>query len=384
MPRTRLDWFGTWSTLAVAFALWAVPWCAAQEIEWRFDYNTARKEAIRTNRPILIDFGTESCTWCKRLDVTTFRDPAVASLLNERFVPLKIDAERDAPLAAALRVRNYPTIVLALADGKIMEFQEGYLEGPQLTEKLRGVLASQADPEWMLRDYDAASKAVSAADYARALGLLKHLVEDGGQRPVQTKARGLLSDLEQQAAGQFARARQQVDRGQTTEAVATFTDLVRLYPGTQAAREGGQMLVSLGGSGDAKGPQRTTRARELLAQAREEFRTQQYFACLTHCESLQTGYADLAEAAEAGQLAGEIKNNPEWLKLAADSLSDQLGGVYLAMADGWVKKGQPQQAIACLERLVQTLPGTRQAEEAQARLAQLQATVPARAVGFPK
>jgi thioredoxin-like negative regulator of GroEL len=365
-------------------ALWAVPWCAAQEVEWRLDYNTARREASQKGRPILIDFGTESCTWCKRLDVTTFRDPAVAALLNDRFVPLKIDAERDAPLAAALHVRNYPTIVLALADGKIMEFQEGYLEGPQLAEKLRGVLASQAEPEWMLRDYDTAAKAVSAADYARAVGLLKRVLEDGGQRPVQAKARGLLADLEQQAAGQLGRARQMVDHGQTPEASAALAELVRLYPGTQAAREGSQMLTTLGGPGDAKGPPRAARARELLAQAQEEYRTQQYSACLTHCEALQTGYADLAEGAEAGQLAGEIKNNPEWLKLAADSLSDQLGGVYLAMADGWVKKGQPQQAIACLERLIKTLPGSRQADEAQARLAQIQATVPAQAVDFHK
>jgi uncharacterized protein YyaL (SSP411 family) len=384
MARTRLDRFGAWSTLAVALALWAVPRCAAQEVEWRLDYNSARREASQKNRPILIDFGTETCTWCKRLDVTTFRDPAVASLLNEKFVPLKIDAERDAPLAAALHVRNYPTIVLALADGKIMEFQEGYLEGPQLAEKLRGVLSSQTDPEWMLRDYDVASKAVTAGDYARALGLLKRMVEDGGQRPVQAKARGLLADLEQQAAGQLGRARQMADHGQTTEAAEAINQLMRTYPGTQAAREGGVMLTSLGGSGDSRGQQRTTRARDLLAQAREEYRTQQYSACLTHCEALQTGYADLAEGAEAEKLAGEIKSNPEWLKLAADTLSDQLGGVYLAMADGWVKKGQPQQAIATLERIIRTLPGTRQAEEAQARLTQIQGSVPAQAVDFHK
>jgi hypothetical protein len=35
-------------------------------------------------------------------------------------------------------------------------------------------------------------------------------------------------------------------------------------------------------------------------------------------------------------------------------------------------KGQPQQAIQCLQRLVQSLPGSRHAEIAQVRLASLQ------------
>src|SRR5262249_31747890 len=158
-PRTRLGRLAARYALALAVALGAVPWCQAQDVEWRLDYNAARKEATQKNRPVLIDFGTESCTWCKRLDMTTFRDSAVITQLNDKFVPLRIDAERDAPLAQALHIRNYPTLVLALADGKIVEFQEGYLEAPQLVEKLRGVLASQNDLEWMTRDYEAAAKA---------------------------------------------------------------------------------------------------------------------------------------------------------------------------------------------------------------------------------
>src|SRR5437773_2256835 len=86
---------------------------AAQEVEWRRDYNQARGEATASGKPILIDFGTENCYWCKQLDATTFRDPKITGLLRERFVALKIDAHRDAPLAEALRVQAYPTLVLA-------------------------------------------------------------------------------------------------------------------------------------------------------------------------------------------------------------------------------------------------------------------------------
>ena len=38
----------------------------------------------------------------------------------------------------------------------------------------------------------------------------------------------------------------------------------------------------------------------------------------------------------------------------------------------WLKKGQPQQAVLCLEKVVQTLPGTRMSEVAQLCLSQIQ------------
>ena len=65
-----------------------------QEVQWRHDYTQARREAVEKNRPLLVDVGTENCYWCKQLDLRTFRDPAIAAVLNARFIPLKIDAQQ--------------------------------------------------------------------------------------------------------------------------------------------------------------------------------------------------------------------------------------------------------------------------------------------------
>src|SRR5438067_13820048 len=86
---------------------------SAAEVQWRTDYNLARKEALTKNRPLLLDFGTPQCFWCQRLDVTTFRDPQVVDVLNEQFIPLKVEAARDPRLTEALRIQSYPTLVLA-------------------------------------------------------------------------------------------------------------------------------------------------------------------------------------------------------------------------------------------------------------------------------
>ena len=70
-------------------------------------------------------------------------------------------------------------------------------------------------------------------------------------------------------------------------------------------------------------------------------------------------------------LLAEIKNNPEWMKQACDTLSDRLGTLYISLAESWLKKGQPHQAELYLEKVVQAFPGTPQAETAVNRLSQI-------------
>jgi thioredoxin-related protein len=357
----------------------------AEDVDWRTDYNAARKEAAEKGRPILLDFGYEGCTFCRKLDVTTFRDPEVIKRLNAGFVALRIDIEKDPRhLAEQLGLQKYPTVVFATPEGHVLGSIEGYQEPGPFQANLDRVLDLLANPDWMKRDYEAAGQAVAASDYARAIALLKSVVLDGKERPVQLKAKQLLQDLEQQAAGRLGRARQLADKGQTTEAIDAATELVRVYAGSQAAIEGGQMLTALARKPEIKDGSRSPRARELLAEAREDFRTQQYLLCLHRCDVLATTFGDQPEAAEAAQLAGEIRNNPERLRQAADAAGEQLGAMYLALAEACLRRGQPQQAILWLERVVQALPNTRQADVAQMRLAQIQGQPATRAVDFKK
>jgi tetratricopeptide (TPR) repeat protein len=237
---------------------------------------------------------------------------------------------------------------------------------------LQRVLAGLSNPEWMQRDYLDASKAIAAADYARGIALLKSIVEDGLNRPVQAKSRELLKDLEQQAAGKLARAKQLDEKGQTTEAINTVSELLRLYAGTQAAVEAGQLLSNLAAKPTVTDDVRGRQARALLAQAREDYRTQQYLCCLDRCEVLRTIYADLPEGSEAVQLAAEIKNNPEWLQKACETATERVSALYLSLAETLIRKGQPQQASLYLEKVVQAFPGTRYAETAQVRLSAIQ------------
>lgn len=361
----------------------AGPLGAAETVKWRTDYNAARKEANERGVPLFLDIGTEDCYHCRRLDSTTFRDPAIVRLLNERFVPLKVDAHREPALAQALRIQAYPTLVLAGNDGKILGMLEGYLEAGRLSEHLTRAL-STATPDWMARDFQEATRSINSADYARAVSLLKGIVEDGKDRPVQGKAREVLDEIEQQAQGRLARARTLEDKGQSLEAVDTLTDLLSRYAGTQAASSGAKVLTSLADKPEIRQHQRFGRSQELLAQAREDFRAERYLRCLDHCEILTTTYKDTPAGVEAAQLAGEVRNSPERMAKVCDSMNERLAQMYVVLADSWLKKGNSAEATACLEKVVKLCPGTPHAEGAQSRIVQIRSKTPTTPVQFTK
>jgi thioredoxin-like negative regulator of GroEL len=362
--------------LGLLIAAGAAP--AGDAVQWRADYNAARKEAADRGLPLLLCIGSEDCMYCVKMEATTFKDPAVALLVNGQFVPLKVDATREPALAQALKVQVYPTTVLASPDGKIHAFLQGYVSSEQLTDHAKRAVLATTTPDWVARDLEAAGRAVASSDFTRGVSLLKGIVSDAKDSPAKTKAKQLLVEVEQQAADRLARATGLEDKGETTAAAEALSDLMRRYAGTAAANDAASRLA---GHAD-KLRVRSDRSRDLLAQARDDFRGGRLADCLDRCEQVTARYADLPEAADAVALASQVKADPDRLAKACDQLNERTAATYLALADAWQKKGQPKEAMACLEKVSRIAPGSRQAEAADLRLAKIKNETDALQAGF--
>lgn len=63
------------------------------------------EEAVELNKTkpkkIVVDVYTDWCGWCKRMDKSTFSDPAVMAYLAENFYPVKFNAEQKADIQFA-------------------------------------------------------------------------------------------------------------------------------------------------------------------------------------------------------------------------------------------------------------------------------------------
>lgn len=128
---------GTFVVLLVAlFCFMSID---AFAINWRYNLSEALKTAKSRQKPIMVDFYTEWCGWCKKLDSDTYTDSAVKKLAEE-FICVKLDGDKERDLVRKYNISGYPTIIFLNPDGTVVKQVVGY-EGPaDFAKTMKGVL----------------------------------------------------------------------------------------------------------------------------------------------------------------------------------------------------------------------------------------------------
>ena len=96
------------------------------DIAWQPDIAQAQTFALRVHRPLMLEFHTQGCEWCAKMEAETFSDPRVVEL-SRRFVCIRLDGEMEPTLAAQYGIHEYPTTVFAAEDGRVLGKQSGYV-----------------------------------------------------------------------------------------------------------------------------------------------------------------------------------------------------------------------------------------------------------------
>ena len=65
----------------------------AQTVKW-YTIEEAMALTKKEPRKIMIDVYTTWCKWCKVMDTATFNNPVIAGYLNEKYYPVKFNAEQ--------------------------------------------------------------------------------------------------------------------------------------------------------------------------------------------------------------------------------------------------------------------------------------------------
>ena len=66
---------------------------ADNPVDWRPWGEEAFAEARAQQKPIFLSIGYSTCHWCHVMAHESFENPAIAALLNEHFIPIKVDRE---------------------------------------------------------------------------------------------------------------------------------------------------------------------------------------------------------------------------------------------------------------------------------------------------
>lgn len=113
-------------SITLLVSIFCIASISAQTVKW---YTIA--EAIELNkkepRKIMVDVYTGWCGWCKVMDANTFNNTIIAQYLNEKYYPVKLDAEQKEDIVIgdktykfiAQGTRGYHELAAALLSGKL-------------------------------------------------------------------------------------------------------------------------------------------------------------------------------------------------------------------------------------------------------------------------
>jgi uncharacterized protein len=92
----------------------------AGEIGWRPWSEKAFQEAQVADKPVLLAISAVWCHWCHVMDETSYSDPEVIRLINERYVPIRVDNDERPDVNRRYNMGGWPTTAFLTPDGEIV------------------------------------------------------------------------------------------------------------------------------------------------------------------------------------------------------------------------------------------------------------------------
>jgi len=186
---------------------------AGNPVDWYPWGDEALERARDEDRPILLSIGYAACHWCHVMEHESFEDPATASVMNERFVNVKVDREERPDLDAVYMDAvvamsgqgGWPMTVFLTPDGE--PFYGGTYFPPEPRHGLpsfRQVLEALAGA-WRDRRSDVASSAAQLVEAVRHGSTLQPSADPLTETLLSGAARGLREGFDR-AWGGWGRA----------------------------------------------------------------------------------------------------------------------------------------------------------------------------------
>jgi uncharacterized protein YyaL (SSP411 family) len=112
---------------------------SSSKIQWHaYDDGIARGKFEK--KKVFLHFMADWCFYCHVMENKTFADPAVISSLNESFIPIKVDYDKEPETSTFYGVSGLPDTVFITENGEIIGRRPGYIPPDVLKMILEAIL----------------------------------------------------------------------------------------------------------------------------------------------------------------------------------------------------------------------------------------------------
>ena len=109
------------------------------QINW-YSYEDGMAEARKSGKSIVFYFHADWCTYCVRMQKETFSHASVIEFMNNKVIPVKVDADRERQVARSFRVRGLPATVLLTRKGEQIGPMPGFIPPKSYLAMLNKIL----------------------------------------------------------------------------------------------------------------------------------------------------------------------------------------------------------------------------------------------------
>ncbi len=113
-------------------------------IGWQ-DYTPGMAMAAKGSKSIFLYFHAPWCTYCTKLKKTTFKDKKNLAYLENNFISIQVNTDKNQVLSNEWKVKGLPTLWFLEPDGTKVNSIPGYLDAAQLLLVLKYIHTKSYD-----------------------------------------------------------------------------------------------------------------------------------------------------------------------------------------------------------------------------------------------
>ena len=113
---------------------------APSKLVWQSWSNEVFSEAKRDHKFVLLDLEAVWCHWCHVMDAETYQDPAVKSLLQAKYLLVKVDQDSRPDLSNRYEDYGWPATVVFNGDGQEIVKRQGYIAPKEMRAMLQAII----------------------------------------------------------------------------------------------------------------------------------------------------------------------------------------------------------------------------------------------------